>query len=89
MICLISVQFSVFSQIDSLKIGANIPYGIISDFEFFHNGIFISSDADPGIKYYSIDTSYNLSLKYTISPPNTTNDFNQFVIRDSLQTCFP
>ncbi len=76
------VAASAAYGVDSLEIKAHIPWGWISDFEFYHDGIFIAPDGG-GISYYTIDDSFNLHYRYTIDPGGF-HTLSQFTISDSF-----
>lgn len=67
---------------DSLRIKARIPWGMIYDFEFYRDGVFIAPDRG-GISYYTIDDTFNLSYRYTIHPGGS-HLLSQFCISDSF-----
>jgi hypothetical protein len=70
---------------DSLVVKIHIPWGWINDFEFYQDGIFISPYEGNGIGYFTIDSSYNLTHRYTIFPvPSPSHTLAQCCISDSF-----
>ncbi|MCK4234737.1 hypothetical protein KAX75_09920, partial [candidate division WOR-3 bacterium] len=70
---------------DSLRVKANISWGWINDFEFYQDGIFITPYGGNGIGYFTIDSSYNLTHRYTVFPvPSASHMLVQCCIADSF-----
>jgi len=70
---------------DSLVVKAHIPWSWINDFEFYKDGIFITPYESNGIGYFAIDSSYNLTHRYTIFPvPSPSHMLVQCCLADSF-----
>jgi hypothetical protein len=67
---------------DELQIKAHIPWGWISDFEFYRDGVFVSPHAG-NIGYFAVDEFFNLSHRYTIAPGGS-HHLAQFCVVDSF-----
>lgn len=83
-VLIIVLPYDAFCS-DSLVVKARIPWGWINDFEFYQDGIFISPYGDNGIGYFTIDSSYNLTHRYTVFPvPSSSHMLVQCCIADSF-----